>query len=135
MARLHRANKVGQITALCSDRKAQRIGNLSFVIVTLFFPYGTGIMIEEKILEGMVFMFSIGMPEVVMILVIALVVFGPGKLPEVGKAIGKGMNEFRRATSLDTKEEPKSEPMTAGSQQQPPKAEPAAMTVKAEEKK
>lgn len=37
---------------------------------------------------------SIGTPELIVILVIALVIFGPGKLPEVGKAIGKGINEF-----------------------------------------
>jgi sec-independent protein translocase protein TatA len=47
------------------------------------------------------------MPELVLILVIALVVFGPGKLPEVGKALGKGIQEFRRATTGETtKEEP-----------------------------
>ena len=39
---------------------------------------------------------SIGTPELIVILVIALVIFGPGKLPEVGKAIGKGINEFKR---------------------------------------
>lgn len=88
----------------------------------------------------MVFMFNIGMPEVIMILVIALVVFGPGKLPEVGKAIGKGLSEFRGATSLETKEESKPEPTSAGHYQQPPKseppiAEPAVMTAKVEEKK
>jgi len=44
-------------------------------------------------------MFSFSMPELVLILVIALVVFGPGKLPEVGKALGKGIQEFRRATT------------------------------------
>ena len=38
---------------------------------------------------------SIGTPELIVILVIALVIFGPGKLPEVGKAIGKGINELR----------------------------------------
>ena len=38
---------------------------------------------------------SIGTPELIVILVIALVIFGPGKLPEVGKAIGKGINEFK----------------------------------------
>lgn len=37
---------------------------------------------------------SIGTPELIVILVIALVIFGPGKLPEVGKAIGKGINEL-----------------------------------------
>ncbi|MDF2570909.1 MAG: tatA [Sporomusa sp.] len=44
-------------------------------------------------------MFSFSMPELVLILVIALVVFGPGKLPEVGKAIGKGIQEFRKAST------------------------------------
>lgn len=43
-------------------------------------------------------MIGFSMPELILILVIALIVFGPGKLPEVGKAIGKGINEFRRAT-------------------------------------
>ena len=42
---------------------------------------------------------SIGTPELIVILVIALVIFGPGKLPEVGKAIGKGINEFKDAIS------------------------------------
>lgn len=50
---------------------------------------------------------NFSMPELVLILVIALVVFGPGKLPEVGKAVGKGLNEFRRAMSNDhTHDEP-----------------------------
>lgn len=44
-------------------------------------------------------MFSFSMPELILVLVIALVVFGPGKLPEVGKAIGKSLQEFRKATS------------------------------------
>ena len=39
-------------------------------------------------------MYSIGIPELVLILVIALVVFGPGKLPEIGKAVGKSLREF-----------------------------------------
>ncbi|MBI2910167.1 MAG: twin-arginine translocase TatA/TatE family subunit [Chloroflexi bacterium] len=44
--------------------------------------------------------FNIGVPEMILILVIALIVFGPGKLPEIGGAIGKGIREFRKA-SLD----------------------------------
>jgi sec-independent protein translocase protein TatA len=53
-------------------------------------------------------MFSFSMPELMVILVIALIVFGPGKLPEVGKAIGKGLQEFRRASNdvMNPKEEP-----------------------------
>jgi sec-independent protein translocase protein TatA len=48
------------------------------------------------------------MPELILILVIALVVFGPGKLPEVGRALGKGLGEFRKAMSGENaaKEEP-----------------------------
>ena len=42
---------------------------------------------------------SIGFPEILMILVIALLIFGPKKLPEVGRTIGKGLAEFRRASS------------------------------------
>ena len=44
---------------------------------------------------------SIGIPELVLILVIALVVFGPGKLPEIGKAVGKSLREFRSASKED----------------------------------
>lgn len=43
-------------------------------------------------------MFGIGPWELVLILAIALVVFGPGKLPEVGKALGNGLKEFRKAS-------------------------------------
>ncbi|MFQ5987347.1 MAG: twin-arginine translocase TatA/TatE family subunit [Dehalococcoidia bacterium] len=42
---------------------------------------------------------GIGPMELLLILVIALVVFGPKKLPEIGRALGKGLREFRRATS------------------------------------
>ncbi|MDF2569056.1 MAG: twin-arginine translocation protein TatA/E family subunit [Sporomusa sp.] len=46
-------------------------------------------------------MFNLGMPEMIVILVIALLVFGPGKLPEMGKAMGNALQEFRRATSSE----------------------------------
>lgn len=52
-------------------------------------------------------MFNFGAQELFLVLVIALVVFGPGKLPEVGKAIGKGINEFKEAVDGKKKEEPK----------------------------
>jgi len=44
-------------------------------------------------------MFGIGATELVIILVLALIIFGPGKLPEVGKAIGRGIREFKKATN------------------------------------
>ena len=42
-------------------------------------------------------MFGIGAGEFIIILIVGLIVFGPGKLPEVGRAIGKGLREFRKA--------------------------------------
>jgi TatA/E family protein of Tat protein translocase len=41
----------------------------------------------------------IGMPEMLVILVIALVVFGPRKLPELGRSLGKSLGEFKRASN------------------------------------
>lgn len=51
-------------------------------------------------------MFGIGMPELILILIIGLVVFGPGKLPEIGKAVGRSLNEFKKATSGIMNDEP-----------------------------
>ncbi|QSV46448.1 twin-arginine translocase TatA/TatE family subunit [Geobacter benzoatilyticus] len=48
-------------------------------------------------------MFGFGMPELIVILVIVLVVFGAGRLPEIGAALGKSIRNFKRAS--DEKEE------------------------------
>ncbi len=46
-------------------------------------------------------MLGIGMPELLVIMVIALVIFGPGKIPEMGSAIGKALKDFKRSMSAE----------------------------------
>jgi Tat protein translocase TatB subunit len=47
-------------------------------------------------------MFGIGMPELIVIAIIALLVVGPKKLPDIAKSLGKGLSEFRKATESAT---------------------------------
>ena len=60
-------------------------------------------------------MFGLGLPELVLILVIGLIFFGPGKLPDIGKALGKSMREFKQAVNaadpkqIETKAEVKND--------------------------
>lgn len=50
------------------------------------------------------FLPNIGFPELMLILALALIIFGPGKLPEVGRAVGKSIKEFKGAMNKAEKE-------------------------------
>jgi len=51
---------------------------------------------------------NIGVPGMILILVVALIVFGPAKLPEIGRAVGHTLNEFKKATKGIIEGEPES---------------------------
>lgn len=51
-------------------------------------------------------MFGIGMPELIIILVIILIIFGVGKLPEIGGGMGKAIKSFKKASKEAEEEEP-----------------------------
>ena len=71
----------------------------------------------------------IGMPELIVIMVIALIIFGPRKLPELGHSLGRSLNEFKRASNelkhtLD--EEIRVEEQRSADRQQAPESSRAA---------
>lgn len=82
-------------------------------------------------------MFGIGMGELILILIVGLIVFGPKNLPEVGKALGKGLREFRKAQAVlsatleEAAAEPAKKPETpvAEKKSEPVAAETSQMSV------
>lgn len=50
---------------------------------------------------------NIGVPEILLILVVVLIIFGPGKLPDAGKALGKALGDFKRALTGKEEDEKK----------------------------
>jgi TatA/E family protein of Tat protein translocase len=73
----------------------------------------------------MPFINGIGAPELIIILVIALIVVGPGRLPDVGSALGKSIREFRKAAT-DVNEATSLEPTPSSSASKPQSAPPMA---------
>ena len=53
---------------------------------------------------------NIGFPEILVLLIIALIVFGPKRLPELGKSLGRGIREFRSSVSGEQEDEEDEEP-------------------------
>lgn len=68
----------------------------------------------------------IGWPELIILLIVVLIVFGPGKLPDIGNAIGRGVREFRKASN-------DLESSIRGDAKKPAAATPAAASPAADE--
>jgi sec-independent protein translocase protein TatA len=56
----------------------------------------------------------IGFPEIILLLVVLLLIFGPKRLPEMGRSLGKGMREFKDSISGKEEDEPQSLPVASG---------------------
>jgi sec-independent protein translocase protein TatA len=54
-----------------------------------------------------VIMFGLGLPEMIVVLVVALLVFGPSKLPSLGKSLGEAIRGFKKGLEEDSPEQPK----------------------------
>ena len=59
-----------------------------------------------------------GPMELILLLVIVLIIFGPGKLPDIGNAVGKGIREFRKASN-ELEESVRGEPKKASTEERP----------------
>ena len=59
-------------------------------------------------------MFGLGATELIVIMVIALVIFGPGKLPELGGALGRGIRDFRKSVESNDEDQTKIDSDEAG---------------------
>lgn len=68
---------------------------------------------------------SIGIPEIAIVLIIALIIFGPKRLPELGRSLGNGMREFKSSITGESKEEEGPPQIDNGVEEEPPvEAEP-----------
>jgi len=78
---------------------------------------------------------TIGPGEILIVLVLALLIFGPKKLPELGKGLGRGMRDFKRAVSGDDEDERKAEDeekQKTATLNKPAEAAPVVTVVEAE---
>src|SRR3954470_12689069 len=86
---------------------------------------GVRILYGSRLFEGIIRgMGNVGIPELIIIFTIALIIFGPRKLPELGKSLGKSLAEFKRASNelkntLD--EEIRMEERRSAERQEPPR--------------